>query len=109
MPGHANQEYDVVIIGAGVTGTALLYVLSKYTDARRIAIVERCGGVAEISSHAAHNSQTLHFGDIETNYTLEKARKVKEAAEMIVAYAGRLPSGPAGILQPIQKMVLGVG
>jgi malate dehydrogenase (quinone) len=103
-----DKEYDVVIVGAGVTGTALLYVLSKYTDVRRIALIEKYAGVAEVSSHAAHNSQTLHFGDIETNYTLEKARKVKEAAEIIVAYAGG-PDGAPGILHPMQKMVLGVG
>lgn len=102
------RKYDVVIVGAGVTGTALLYVLAKYTDVRRIAVLEKYRGVAEVSSHAAHNSQTLHFGDIETNYTVEKARKVKEAAEMIVAYARARGLGER-VLRPMQKMVLGVG
>lgn len=103
-----QKKYDVAIIGAGVTGTALLYILAKYTDIGRICLVEKCGSAAEVSSHPAHNSQTLHFGDIETNYTLEKAAKVKTAAEMIVRYVSDLePINDVAV--PMQKMVLGVG
>ena len=101
-------RFDVVIIGAGVTGTSLLYLLAKYSDVGSIAVIEKEGGIAEISSHASHNSQTLHFGDIETNYTLEKAAKVKAAAEMVVRYASGLRGGDR-IVTSMQKMVLGVG
>ena len=104
----AAERFDVAIIGAGVTGASLLYVLSRYSDVGKILLIEKESGVAEVSSHAAHNSQTLHFGDIETNYTLEKAAKVKAAAEMVVRYAAGLPDG-ARIVKPMQKMVLGVG
>jgi len=104
----AAERFDVVIIGAGVTGASLLYLLARYTDIGSVAVIEKEGGVAEISSHASHNSQTLHFGDIETNYTLEKAAKVKAAAEMVVRYASGLPDG-GRIVRPMQKMVLGVG
>lgn len=102
------MRFDVVIIGAGVTGTSLLYLLAKYTDIGSVAVIEKEGGVAEVSSQASHNSQTLHFGDIETNYTLEKAAKVKTAAEMVVRYAGGLPDGGRFVTR-MQKMVLGVG
>ncbi len=107
MSTQANR-FDVVIVGAGVTGASLLYLLSKYSNVGSIAIIEKESHVAEISSHAAHNSQTLHFGDIETNYSLEKARIVKTAAEMIVRYAAALPNGES-IVAPMQKMVIGVG
>lgn len=108
MRQQGRERYDVVIVGAGVTGAALMYVLAKYTDVRRVAVLEKYDGVAKVSSHAAHNSQTLHFGDIETNYTLDKARLVKEAAEMVVRYAEGLTDA-SGIVRPLQKMVLGVG
>ena len=108
MVENAERRYDVVIIGAGVTGAALLHVLAKYTDIPRVAVLEKYGRVAEVSSHASHNSQTLHFGDIETNYTLEKAALVKDAAEMVVRYVDGL-SESDGIFRRLQKMVLGVG
>ena len=103
-----SHRFDVVIVGAGVTGASLLYLLAKYSNVGSIAVIEKESSVAEISSHAAHNSQTLHFGDIETNYSFEKARTVKAAAEMIVRYAAGLSDGTS-IVAPMQKMVICVG
>ena len=65
--------YDVLIIGGGVSGTALLYELAQFTDLKNIALLEKYDSVAAVNSSARNNSQTLHCGDIETNYTLEKA------------------------------------
>ena len=104
----SERNFDVVIIGAGVTGTALLYVLTKYSTVRRIAVVEKEAAVAQVSSKATNNSQTLHDGSIETNYTAEKAAKVKQAADMIVRYMTRL-APERGIYKKAPKMVLGVG
>lgn len=84
-----GSKYDVAIIGGGITGAALLYVLANYTDISRIVLFEKYSDVAQVNSHYNNNSQTLHFGDIETNYTLEKAGRVKEAAEMLLRYMER--------------------
>ena len=78
--------FDVVIVGGGVCGTALLYSLSKYTNVGKIALIEKAGEVAQVNSKHTSNSQPLHFGDIETNYTLEKARKVNRGASMVKRY-----------------------
>lgn len=75
-------KYDVLIIGAGVSGSALAYVLSKYTNIKKIALIEKESKAAQVNSNTHNNSQTLHFGDIETNYKLEKAKKVKRAADL---------------------------
>ncbi len=69
----ASNHVDVAIIGGGISGTALLYLLARYTDIGHIALLEKYPAVAQINSHGRNNSQTLHCGDIETNYTLEKA------------------------------------
>ncbi|WP_297810037.1 FAD-dependent oxidoreductase [uncultured Methylophaga sp.] len=103
-----EQVHDVAIIGGGVCGTALLYLLSEYTDIQNIALVEKYGQVASVNSHGRNNSQTLHCGDIETNYTLEKAAKVKAAAEMVVNYTETLDQRD-DIIFKYPKMVLGVG
>lgn len=102
----SEASYDVVIIGGGITGTALLFALANYTDIKRLALIEKYNDFAMVNSHYNNNSQTLHFGDIETNYPLEKARRVKEAAEMMVKYLEKY--NPECFLKS-HKMVLAVG
>ncbi len=103
-----QKTYEVVIIGAGVCGTSLLYTLSKYTNVKNIAIIEKESAVALINSHKNSNSQTLHFGDIETNYTLEKARKVNKAATLVKNYL-LTNDLTQKIYTKYHKMVLAVG
>lgn len=105
-----DSMYDVVIIGGGVTGTALLYTLAEFTDLKRIALVEKYKGVATVNSKATNNSQTIHCGDIETNYSLEKALSVRRTAQMIVRYAEQLPEKLRDrLVYKFPKIVLGVG
>ena len=102
--------YDVVIIGAGASGTALLYTLSKYSSIKNIAIIEKYAKPGQVNSKATNNSQTLHVGDIETNYTIDKVKQVYPAAMMVAQYAKSLPDPERSkILYPTPKMVLGVG
>jgi malate dehydrogenase (quinone) len=81
-----SGKYDLVIVGGGISGASLLYTTAKFTNIDSIALVEKESEIAAINSDHTNNSQTLHFGDIETNYTLEKAEKVKEGAEMLAGY-----------------------
>ncbi len=104
----SKKTVDVAIIGGGISGSALLYLLARYTDLKHIALFDKCDTIAALNSHGRNNSQTLHCGDIETNYTLEKALKVQAAARMVVRYAEHLPSA-SHILYKYPKMVLGVG
>jgi len=102
------NQYDLLIIGAGVSGSALLYLSSKYTDIQHIGVIEKYAAPARVNSLSSNNSQTLHCGDIETNYTLEKALKVKRAASMLRNYAVAQPDAHH-IIFKYSKMVLGVG
>lgn len=105
---NSNNSYEVVIIGGGVCGTALLYTLSNYTNIKNIALLEKNDDVALVNSHTNSNSQTLHFGDIETNYTLEKAQKVNRAATLVKNYL-LTKDLEKNIYTKYHKMVLGVG
>lgn len=106
-PEHAA---DVVIIGGGASGTALLYILSRYTDIQHIILLEKYASIGGVNSNAKNNSQTLHVGDIETNYSEEKVRQVKPASMMVKRYVDGLPRElQRNILRRVQKMVLAVG
>lgn len=102
-----NYTYEVVIIGGGVCGTALLYTLSNYTNIKSIALVEKESDFALVNSNTNSNSQTLHFGDIETNYSLAKAKKVNAGASLVKNYLLTQDS-EKNIYTKYHKMVLGV-
>lgn len=103
-----DNTYEVAIIGGGVCGTALLYTISNYTNIKSIALIEKEAKVALINSSKNSNSQTLHFGDIETNYTLAKATKVNAGASLVKNYLLTKDQAKA-IYTKYHKMVLGVG
>jgi malate dehydrogenase (quinone) len=108
---ESTPGYEVLIVGGGVVGTALLYTLSKYTDIRNICLIEKYSDFGLVNSASYNNSQTLHFGDIETNYSIEKARSVKQMADMVMKYL----EGEKGdtkekkLFSKYSKMVLAVG
>ncbi len=103
-----SGKYDLVIVGGGVSGSSLLYTTAKFTDIDSIALIEKEPEIAAINSHHTNNSQTLHFGDIETNYTLEKAEEVKEGAELLAGYLENYDEDRE-MHAKRSKMVLGVG
>lgn len=103
-----KHYYNVIIVGGGISGTALLYTLAKYTNIKDIALFEKYNDFATLNSNAKGNSQTLHCGDIETNYTLDKAIKTNKTATMLENY-GKLYRYEDKYMFKIPKMALGVG
>lgn len=107
-----DAKYDVIIIGGGVTGTAALYVLARYTNLRRILLIERRYAVAMVNSSTVNNSQTQHTGEIETNFDLAKALKVSAGAQLLSGFIDNLAKSELGdedIGMTLSKMVIGVG
>ncbi len=103
-----TKHYEIVIVGGGISGAALFYELARYTDAKSICMLEKYEDLATLNSKGTSNSQTIHVGDIETNYTLDKAKITKRTANMIVKF--NLMRGLQDkIMFAHQKMALGVG
>ena len=103
-----QNHYDVIVVGGGVSGSALFYELGRYTDIKNICLLEKYDSLSSLNSNGSANSQTIHCGDIETNYTLEKATNVKKTAKMVEKYC--LNHGYENkVIFSHQKMALGVG
>jgi malate dehydrogenase (quinone) len=100
-------SYDVAIIGAGVTGTALLHVLTRYTTVGHVALFETNDGPAEVNSHPLNNAQTSHDGGTETNYNLAHALEVQRAAVALRRYVA--PYTDDELYRVTNRMVLGIG
>jgi malate dehydrogenase (quinone) len=94
-----------------VSGTALLYTLNKFTNIKSIALIEKYEKPGLVNSKSTNNSQTLHSGDIETNYTFEKAKKVKRKADMLKWYLEEVKKNNPGeqFFSVYNKMILAVG
>jgi len=103
-----SKSYDVVIIGCGISGSALFYELCAFSDIKSILIIEKYDKIASLNSGTNANSQTLHFGDIETNYSIEKAKIVKKTARMLQLYSKIYDYEDKKIFK-YPKMLLGVG
>ncbi len=104
----ANIHYEVLVIGGGISGSALFYELAKYTDLKSIALIEKYDALSTLNSKGTSNSQTIHCGDIETNYTVEKATSVKRTAKMVEKYCLQ-HNYQDKFMFAHQKMAIGVG
>ena len=103
-----EKHYEVVIVGGGISGAALFYELAKYSTATKICLLEKYEDLATLNSKGTSNSQTIHVGDIETNYTLSKAKITKRTAKMIEKFCLQY-NLQEKIMFKHQKMALGVG
>lgn len=103
-----EKVFDLAIIGGGISGCAAFYVASQYTDIKKVVLLEKNKKLAKVSSSQKANSQTIHDGSIETNYTAQKATKVKISADKLKNYALRQNLQNKGIFK-MQKLAIGVG
>jgi len=72
---------------------------------KKYDVIESAPGL--INSKPTHNSQTLHEGDIETNYNYEKAIAVKKKSSFTRTYVEKMNDSELSLSGP--KMVLGIG
>ena len=104
----ADRTYDVLIIGGGISGGTLLYNLALHSDVESMCLIEKYDHLDPLNSNAHSNSQTLHCGDIETNYNREKAEHVRSGADMMLQFVNN-GSGDETLKRNYGKMLLGVG
>ncbi|MDE6064000.1 MAG: FAD-dependent oxidoreductase, partial [Lachnospiraceae bacterium] len=78
-------EYDVIVIGAGVTGSAVARELAKRE--RRIAVLEResdvCEGTSKANSGIAHAGFDAQPGTLKAKLNVQGAKLMKELSETL--------------------------
>jgi malate dehydrogenase (quinone) len=112
------EEYDVLLIGAGIMSATLGTVLKRLDPTLRIAIFERLEQAANESSEARNNAGTGHAALCELNYTPEredgsidvtKAFRIMESFEVSkqawasLVEAGVLPN-PQDFIRPVPHL-----
>ncbi len=100
-------HFDVVIVGGGVSGTAVARSLCRYTNASKVILIEKYPEPGLVNSHPLNNAQTQHDGGTETNYTLEHAKQVQRASIPLRNYVDQ-KNNPL-LSHKTKRMVLGVG
>jgi malate dehydrogenase (quinone) len=105
---RGTQYYDVLIVGAGVTGTSIARILNgEYGDFGKVGLIERREAPALVNSNPRNNSQTSHDGSTETNHDLAEALKILPAARAIRRFIDNHPDKTLSYKN--KRMVIGVG
>lgn len=72
MSAPGTDNYDVVLIGAGIMSATLGTFLKELDPSLRIAMIERLEDCAQESSQAWNNAGTGHAANCELNYTPQR-------------------------------------
>lgn len=102
-----ESPVDCAVVGGGISGASLAYVLCRYTSVARVAVFEAAPMCGSGNSHPDQMSQTLHFGEIEEWYTPAEAVRVRDAAAVTIAYLERHPD--PHVWRRVPQMLLAVG
>ncbi len=103
-----QHSFEVLIVGGGISGGTLLYNLASHTDVKSMCLIEKYDHLDPLNSNAHSNSQTLHCGDIETNYNKAKAEHVRDSAQYMLNYIDNASNDPT-LKRKYGKMLLAVG
>lgn len=100
-----SRVYDVLIVGGGVSGAALLHVLARHSNVQRVGLIERRDVPGAYLQSAL---QALQYGDLETSLTPAEALQAQRAASALNAYLDAQDGLQAlRVNQP--RLVLGIG
>ncbi len=99
-------RFDFGVFGGGVVGGASAFAGMAYSTLQSGILCEKYDRLAPLNSAIDQSAQTLHFGDIESNMSLEESIKVLDAATLTANY-GKMVGGDFFEVRP--KTLLAVG
>ncbi len=77
------KQYDVVVVGAGVTGCAIARELSRYDW--KVCVVERdedvCTGTSKANSGIVHSGVDAHYGTKKAQMNIEGSRMMEKLSK----------------------------
>lgn len=76
---------------------------------KKVIQIEKESSLGAVNSKSTHNSQTLHEGNIESNYNRPKAQKVSKKANMLKKYFSKVLPTDSDVYAKHHKMLIAVG
>lgn len=98
-------EYDLLVVGGGVVGCAIVYVAAAFSNFKRICLIEANKGLAMVNSSPDSNAETLHNGSTESNMSLDYALTMRRAARRMAVFLERFAPHA---FKRMHKMLIGV-
>ncbi|CUV07584.1 unnamed protein product [Cryptosporidium hominis] len=106
--GVRKNAVDVLVIGGGVMGSALVYLLSKHTNIKNIALLSE-NKEAE-NNLIYHLNGTINSGETDSNMDLQHSLRLLKYSNMLRKVVQGLPGGVGKeCIEKRTKILLGLG
>lgn len=106
--GAKNNMVDLLIMGGGVTGSALVYLLAKHTNIKKIVFLSDKKKVEKNLIY--HLDNTIHSGETDSNVDLHHSLRLLRLSNMLRNLVKGLPGGIGNeCMEKKNKILLGLG
>ncbi|KAJ1611858.1 putative oxidase or dehydrogenase [Cryptosporidium canis] len=106
--GIRESAQDVLILGGGVVGSALLYLLTKHTGVKRVAFLSNRREVEQRLIH--HLDSTIRSGEADSDLDLRRSLWLFRRSNMLRGLVRGLPGGfGRDCMERGAKILLGLG
>ncbi|OII70963.1 oxidase or dehydrogenase [Cryptosporidium ubiquitum] len=106
--GVKKNVVDVLIMGGGVTGSALVYLLAKHTNIKSIVFLSDKKEAEKNLIY--HLDKTIHSGETDTNADLQHSFRLLKLSNMLRNLVKEFPGGVGNeLMEKRNKILLGLG
>lgn len=106
--GVKGNAVDVLVMGGGVVGSALVYLLTKHTNIKKLVFLSEKEEVESGSIY--HLDSTIHSGETDSEMDLHNSLRLHRQSNMLRSLVKGLPRGLGrDCMEKRSRMLLGLG